>query len=67
MLWQSEQRFVGVIDGRVAVPVAFSGINVMVVVGSVLINPRDFSQSLSVGRDLAQRVMRRRQPGCQQR
>lgn len=67
MLWHSEQRFVGVIDGQVAVPVVVSGINVMVVVGSILIISRDFSQPLSVRRDFAQRVMRRRQPGRQQR
>ena len=61
MLWQSEQRFVGVIDGRVAVPVAAvvapSGVLLMVLVGSVLINARDIGEPLHVGRDLAQRVM----------
>ena len=65
MLWQSEQRFVGVIDGRVAVRMAVRmaavvsprGATIMVVGGSVLIKAPDFGVPLSVGRDLAQRVM----------
>ena len=48
----------GVIDGRVAVPVAApSEVTIMVVVSKVLINARDFGEPLSVGRDLAQRVV----------
>ena len=61
MLWQDEQRFVGVIDGRVAVRMAAvvspRGATIMVVGGRVLIKAPDFGVPLSVGRDLAQRVM----------
>ena len=62
MLWQDEQRFVGVIDGRMAVRMAAvvspRGATIMVVGGgSVLIKAPDFGVPLSVGRDLAQRVM----------
>ena len=55
----------GVIDGRVAVRMAVRmaavvsprGATIMVVGGSVLIKAPDFGVPLSVGRDLAQRVM----------
>ena len=61
MLWQDEQRFVGVIDGRVAERMAAvvspRGATIMVVGGRVLIKAPDFGVPLSVGRDLAQRVM----------
>ena len=68
MLRQSEQRFVGVIDGRVGVLVAAVGVPgwvtivlvLVLVVGGVLINARDPGMPRDLGRDLAQRVMRRR-------
>ena len=60
----------GVIDGRVAVPVpavvAPSEVTCMVVVGKVLINALDFGRLLGMAQGLAQRVMRCRQPGRQQ-
>ena len=66
MLWQSEQRFVGVIDGRVGVLVAAVDVPGWVTIvlvlmdGGVLINARDLGMPRDLGRDLAQRVMRRR-------
>ena len=58
------------IDGRVAVPVAVvvasSEVTIMVVVSKVLINALHFGRLLGVAQDLAQRIMRRRQPGRQQ-
>ena len=68
MLWQREHGFVGVVHRGVGVVlVKASGVTRMVVVGSVLINTLDFGRLLGMAQDLAQRVMRRRQSGRQQR
>ena len=68
MLWQREHGFVGVVHRGVGlVLVDDSRATIMVVVGNVLINTVDFGRLLGMAQDFAQRVMRRRQPGRQQR
>ena len=67
MLWQREHGFVGVVHRGVGLVLVNAGrATIMVVVGNVLINTVDFGRLLDMAQDFAQRVMRRRQPGCQQ-